>query len=190
MAKEAKFYPYARFIAGIAIASVLLILASNLQGFFVSPEDDPEWTPPAGVVQGTQGGEQAQAAAGPGAKLYMQHCATCHQKHGKGLPGVYPPLAGSALLQGDPAKPIAIVLHGFQGKIEREGKVYDGVMTPFGNLLSDEEIAQILTHERASWGNAADAVTPEMVAKVREMTKSHTQPMTEADLENLGSVAP
>ncbi len=190
MANESKFYPYARIVAGVAIAAVLLILISNLQGFFVRPEDDPEWTPPPGSEQLAQAatGEQ-QVASGPGADLYAKHCATCHQPNGKGLPGVYPPLAGSELLQGEPARPIAIVLHGFTGKIQRNGKEYNGVMTPFGNLLSNEEIAQILSHERSSWGNSADAVTPEMVAQVREMTQGRTQPMTEEDLMKLEPVS-
>ena len=62
-------------------------------------------------------------------------------------------------------------------------------MTPFGNQLSDEEIAQILTYVRNSWGNSADSVTPEMVAQVREMTKGRTQPMTEEDLMQLQPVS-
>lgn len=85
--------------------------------------------------------------------------------------------------------PIAIVLYGFRGKIQRNGQEYDGVMTPFGNQLSDEEIAQILTYVRNSWGNSADSVTPEMVAQVREMTKGRTQPMTEEDLMKLEPVS-
>ncbi len=190
MANESKFYPYARIVTGVAVAAVLLILVSNLRGFFVRPEDDPEWTPPPGSELVTQTAEaEQQVASGPGATLYAQHCATCHQPNGKGLANVYPPLAGSELLQGDPAQSIAIVLHGFQGKIQRNGKEYNGVMTPFGNLLSDEEIAQILTHERSSWGNSAEPVTPEMVAQVREMTKGRTQPMTEEDLRKLKPVS-
>ncbi len=190
MASESKFYPYARIVTGVAIAAVLLILISNLQGFFVRPEDDPEWTPPPGSEQVVQeAGQKQQAAKGPGAELYARHCATCHQPNGKGLPKVYPPLAGSELLQGDPVHPIAIVLYGFRGKIQRNGQEYDGVMTPFGNQLSDEEIAQILTYVRNSWGNSADSVTPEMVAQVREMTKGRTQPMTEEDLMKLEPVS-
>ncbi len=190
MANESKFYPYARIVTGVAIAAVLLILLSNLQGFFVRPEDDPEWTPPAGTEQVVQEvGQEQQAAKGPGAELYARHCAACHQSNGKGLPKVYPPLAGSELLQGDPVHSIAIVLYGFRGKIRRNGQEYDGVMTPFGNQLSDEEIAQILTYVRNSWGNSADSVTPEMVAQVREMTKGRTQPMTEEDLMQLQPVS-
>lgn len=109
-------------------------------------------------------------------------CAACHQPTGQGLPGAFPPLAGSATLTGDPTLPIAIVLHGLNGPITVKGTTYNGMMMPW-NALSDAQIAAILTYERSSWGNSASAVTPEMVAKVRAATKSRTTPWTMDELK-------
>jgi mono/diheme cytochrome c family protein len=101
---------------------------------------------------------------------------------GTGIPGVYPSLAGSALATGDERLAIRIVLHGFQGPIERNGTKYNGVMQPWRNDLSDQQIADVLTYVRSSWGNTAAAVTPEAVKAEREATKTRTRAYTEAEL--------
>ena len=72
-----------------------------------------------------------------------------------------------------------IVLHGIHGKIEVNGKVYDpdkGVppMTAFGSILKDDEIADVLTYVRNSWGNQAAPVLPETVKKVRAATNDRS----------------
>lgn len=98
-----------------------------------------------------------------GAKLYSQVCAACHQESGKGVVGAFPPLAGSTIVNAaDTEVLIKIVLQGYNAHTEF------GVMPPFGEQLTDAEVAAILTHERSSWGNSADKVTEEDVAKVRE----------------------
>ena len=56
-------------------------------------------------------------------------CTTCHQANGQGIPGTYPPLAGSHIATGTPERPIAIVLHGLSGPITVEGKTYNNLMT-------------------------------------------------------------
>lgn len=165
--------------------TVVTLWGCNIRGFFVRYEDEPVFH---GANESSQQAAQQQEPAvspaeGRGEAVYRQICASCHQPTGKGLPGVYPPLAGSELLQGDPTIPIRIVLHGFQGRIERQGKVYNGVMTPWGNVLSDEDIAAVLTFTRSSWGNSAPAVTAEQVREVRQKTQGRTQPYTEAELK-------
>lgn len=98
-----------------------------------------------------------------GGKLFSQVCAACHQESGKGVVGAFPPLVGSAIVNDkDSEKLIRIVLQGYDARAEY------GVMPPFGDQLSDAEIAAILTHERSSWGNDAPAVTEEDVAKIRQ----------------------
>jgi len=121
------------------------------------------------------------ASAGPDGATVYQTCATCHQADGKGMAPAFPPLAGSALLTGAPERPIAIVLHGFQGPIERGGVSYNGVMAKW-DQLSDAEIAAALTYARSSWGNTAPAVTAEQVASVRAATAGQTTAWTEAEL--------
>lgn len=98
-----------------------------------------------------------------GEKLFMNTCAACHQRTGKGIPGAFPPLAGSETVNNaDPTKMITIIMQGYD-----ELKGY-GPMPAFGDQLTDAEIAAIMTHERSSWGNNAPAVKVEDVKKVRD----------------------
>ena len=71
---------------------------------------------------------------------------------------------------------LKLTLHGVMGPFELNGKKYNGQvpMTPFGGMLNDKEMADVLTYVRNSFGNKASAITPEQVAKVREATKSIT----------------
>ncbi len=102
-----------------------------------------------------------------GATLYTNTCGACHQADGKGLPGAFPPLAGSPIVNdANPETLIKIILQGYDARAEY------GVMPPFAESLSDEDIAAIATHERSSWGNTAAAVKPEDVKKIREMVLS------------------
>lgn len=102
-----------------------------------------------------------------GATVYANNCTSCHQNNGQGVPGVFPPMAGDPVVTADdPTDHIRIVLYGLQGKTI-EGTEYQGIMQPFGDLLSDEEVAAVINHERTSWGNNAPTVTAQDVAKVR-----------------------
>ncbi|KPM48287.1 PVC-type heme-binding CxxCH protein [Jiulongibacter sediminis] len=110
-----------------------------------------------------------------GKEIYSRDgfCETCHQPDGKGLESSgFPPLAGNDWVQGDEERLIKIVLHGLYGPIEVAGKKYPGQvpMTPFGGMLNDQEIADVLTYIRSSFGNLSKAVKPETVKKVREAT--------------------
>jgi nitrite reductase (NO-forming) len=76
-----------------------------------------------------------------------------------GIPGAYPPLKGNlVVLDNDPAKQIDVVLHGLQGQ-DVGGKVYPAVMPPFATLLNNTQIADIINHERSSWGNNSKHIT-------------------------------
>lgn len=164
---------------------IAVMLASNLSGFFTSYKDDPHWEEPASAKAGASAdGGSSQSQSAKGAKIYGERCASCHQATGKGLPGIYPPLAGSEWLQGDPSRPIRIVLNGFQGKIQRAGKEYNGVMTPWKDVLSDEDIAEVLTHARTAWGNAAEAIDPALVKEIRAKTVGKAGAYVEAELQN------
>lgn len=161
------------------------VLGCNIRGFFTRYEDEPEFHGPPETTKQEPTQQEAPAAtagSGKGEAVYRQICASCHQAAGQGIPGVYPPLAGSQLLQGDPTVPIRIVLHGFQGRIERQGKVYNGVMTPWGNVLSDDDVAAVLTYIRSAWGNSAPPITADQVQEVRQKTQGRAQPYTEAEL--------
>ncbi len=111
-----------------------------------------------------------------GAEIFLRdgHCATCHQKDGKGLPDAgFPPISGTQWTQGDPERLIKLTLNGLIGPIEINGRSYPGQvpMTPFGKLLNDEEIASVLTYVRNSFGNNSAPIKPGQVKIVREQIK-------------------
>lgn len=105
-------------------------------------------------------GSSSQASSGPnGESVYIANCASCHQPNGRGLIGTFPPLAGSAIADGDPASVIRIVKHGRTGPLVVSGKPYNGMMPAWSPTLSDDAIATVLTYVRSSWGNHAAAIT-------------------------------
>ncbi len=116
-----------------------------------------------------------------GEALYQQRCLSCHQATGEGLPGTYPPLAGSEFINtADPGVAARILIHGISGPITVKGTEYNNLMPPYGVgvQMSDEEVAQLLTYVRSSFGNTGSAVTAADVKKARDETASHTGPMT------------
>lgn len=107
-----------------------------------------------------------------GQKLYAKdgYCNTCHQTNGKGLTNSgFPPLAKSNWVTGNEDRLIKLVLKGLMGPIEVNGVKYPGQvpMTPYGGLMSDKEIASVLTYVRNSFGNKASAIKAEKVKAVR-----------------------
>lgn len=82
------------------------------------------------------------------------------------MEGVFPPVAGSDYVTGDAKRVIAIVLRGLNGPIKVKGKDYNGVMPP-QSLLTDEQVADVATYIRNSWGNKASAVSSTDVTAVR-----------------------
>jgi mono/diheme cytochrome c family protein len=122
-----------------------------------------------------------------GKPVYLANCATCHQPNGMGVPGAFPPLAGSEWVTGSEERIIRIVLHGLQGPIKVAGNDYNNVMAPLGAVLKDEQIANVLSFIRAEWGNAAPEVLPETVAKVRADTATHNGYWTADELLKIGN---
>ncbi|TAM90065.1 MAG: cytochrome c [Candidimonas sp.] len=118
----------------------------------------------------------APGAAIDGGQIYTSHCLACHQATGQGLPGVFPPLAGSEWVDGKASTTIQIVLHGVEGALTVKGTTYRGQMPTFKDQLDDGQIAAVVSHIRASFGNSAGAVTADEVKAERERTKDHTAP--------------
>lgn len=118
----------------------------------------------------------AVGAAVDGAAVYASRCVACHQASGAGLPGVFPPLAGSEWVAGKETTLIAVVLHGASGALTVKGSTYNGAMPAFGAQLQDAELAAVLTHVRSQWGNRAAPVTADTVATVRKETAARAEP--------------
>ena len=116
--------------------------------------------------RGTLSREQQIAA---GESLFAGTCSVCHQASGQGLEGVFPPLAKSDFLMTDVKRAMTIALNGLTGPVTVNGKTYNSVMPPMSQL-NDDEIANILTYVRNSWGNTGDVVTAAQVAQIRAAT--------------------
>ncbi len=145
--------------------------------------------------------ERAQAGAAPaaeakasdmltlGRRAYVR-CQACHQPTGQGLPGTYPPLAGSPYATGPAERAAAIVLNGLQGPLVIDGETFDNIMPAHRDLMTDLEIAAVLTYVRQSWGNDAPAVAPEDVARVRAATAERGAAWTAGELDQFALPEP
>ncbi|MNY37468.1 Cytochrome c-552 precursor [compost metagenome] len=105
-----------------------------------------------------------------GAMLYTNNCQSCHQGNGEGLKGAFPALKGSKIVLDDnPELMVDIIMNGYSAR-ENEGY---GAMPAVGtnSKLKPEEIAAIMNHEKASWGNNAKKVTTEQVKELMEVVK-------------------
>lgn len=104
-----------------------------------------------------------------GEALFMKTCSACHQADGKGLPGAFPPLAGSPIVNNeDYSIMVSIILLGYDAREEF------ATMLPFADQLSDAEIAAIVNHERSSWGNNASQITEADVKAIRDSVITQT----------------
>jgi glucose/arabinose dehydrogenase/cytochrome c553 len=103
---------------------------------------------------------------GKGQEIYQWYCGACHQGDGKGDSGRFPPLAGVDWVTGDEKRLINVILNGLEGSIEVNGEMYNGAM-PQHSFLSDQQIADVLTYIRGSFGNQASEITAEQVSEVR-----------------------
>ena len=118
-----------------------------------------------------------------GEEVYMTRCLSCHQMTGEGVPGVFPPLNGTDYVTGDKGRLIRLILNGMSGELTINGTTYGGMMPPWGAFLDDQQVADVLTYIRTSFGNEAPAVTPEEVAKVRAIVAERKETWTAAELE-------
>jgi len=104
-----------------------------------------------------------------GEALFMKTCSACHQADGKGLPGAFPPLAGSPIVNNkDYSIMVQIILKGYDAREEF------ATMPSFAEQLSDKDIAAIVNHERSSWGNNASQITEADVKAIRDSVMAQT----------------
>ena len=126
-------------------------------------EDYAQW-----VEDQKAGAAAATAAAGKewtmedlmarGEPVYNTNCAACHQANGQGIPGVFPPIAGSAIATGEISAHVNIVLNGKS----------DTAMQAFGEQLGDADLAAVITYQRNAFGNdAGDLIQPSAITAAR-----------------------
>lgn len=98
--------------------------------------------------------------------VFSNICVACHMADGAGVQNVNPPLIKTTYVLGDKTKLITIVLNGLADEIQVNGDTYSNVM-PAHDYMKDQEIADVLTYVRNSFGNKAPAVSVAEVKKVR-----------------------
>lgn len=103
----------------------------------------------------------------PDRKRFETYCAGCHLDEGPFMRGEAPPLENSAWIAGPEKHVIKIALHGLHGPIDVSSKWYNQEMPGFAPVLSDAEIASILTYARRRFGGVEAAVSSAAVASVR-----------------------
>lgn len=101
-----------------------------------------------------------------GKVVYEKNCLACHQVNGAGVPRMNPPLIKTKHVLGDKIKLIQIVIKGYDEEVEINGEFYNNPM-PAQVQLNDQQVADVLTYVRNSFGNKANAVTISEVKKVR-----------------------
>lgn len=153
-----------------------MAFSSNIYGPYHSAEEIDALLPKSGDA----------AVLAKGKAIYNNICSGCHQATGMGTPGVFPPLAGSDwVLDEGPNRIIRIVLNGLQGPIKVNGKQYNNVMVGFDGVLSEDDIAAVLSYVRneAAWGNEAGTlVTSEQVKAIKDEISGRSKAWSETEL--------
>lgn len=146
------------------------VVAASTQ--HLSPQDAGAMARYLGALPERPGPSATGARARPealarGGELYQQHCVACHGEQGQGVPGIYPPLAGSrAVTLAQPHNLVqAIRKGGFAPATAGNPRPFG--MPPFGQLLSDDEVAALATFLRQSWGHQAPPVSGPEVRRIR-----------------------
>jgi mono/diheme cytochrome c family protein len=137
----------------------------------LEPGDDPSHYRPERKGQAEPGADQGNRTLrvqSGGAAVYMGFCARCHGADGAGVPAAFPSLSGNpSVLTQDSTSLVRIVLQGGAGPRTLTGPAPQE-MPAFGTVLNDQQVAQVLTYVRQSWGNDAASVPTNDVASLRE----------------------
>jgi mono/diheme cytochrome c family protein len=121
-----------------------------------------------------------------GHALYTANCAACHQADGKGIPAVFPNLAGNQAVTGGPAdNTIGIVLGGMI-----PWHANGPAMPAFGSSLSDQQIAAVTNYVRTAWGNqGVPDATAALTYRFRKAAPPHEIALADADYLDLPPIA-
>ena len=140
---------------GLAICMCLLVV------IFLLAQTKPKSSSQGGVDK---------ASVERGRKIYDTYCLACHQADGSGVPRLNPPLIKTKWVLGDKKQLITVILKGMDEPIEVDGEDYNNVMASHA-FLKDQEVADVLTYIRNSFGNKGSAVTAAEVRGVRGVLK-------------------
>jgi len=110
--------------------------------------------------------------ADPGRTRFETYCAGCHLDEGPWMRGEAPQLEGSSWVAGPENRVIKIVLHGLHGPIEVLGKTYNQEMPGFAPVLTDADIASLLSYARKRFGGASTPTSEAAVGQIRAANRS------------------
>ncbi|MEO6741462.1 MAG: c-type cytochrome [Chthoniobacteraceae bacterium] len=181
-AEELKKIPLDAKLEGAGAPAATQVKADAKPGDAAKPADSK---PSVAAPGGGSFDVSSSIAAGKG--IYMATCFACHQATGMGVPGAFPPLAGTPYVHEDDRRLVAIVLKGIVGAITVDGKIYaTGMPSPmvtFPQLKDDKNVADVLNYVRNNFGNKNErAITPDFVGKVRAEFAGRDAQWTEAEL--------
>jgi mono/diheme cytochrome c family protein len=125
----------------------------------------------AAAPEAAEPAKAAASAAGTNARtgeaVYQEHCLTCHQADGGGVPNLQPALLDSAWVKGEPQPLAAFVLTGGFNSASRTGGANHNVMPAFPQI-PDAELAALLTYVRWNFGDKTGPVSVADVAAARK----------------------
>ena len=181
---QERFKPVPAWVIGGAAALVLWAgiylgqYSGGFQGDVFNEQANYKPSGPTGPV------DPVVASKKRGHGVFLANCAQCHQADGNGQAGQFPPLTASEWVIGDAPKRLPLILlHGIQGALKVKGQSYNNQMPAWSGVLSDKQIADVLTYIRGELGgNAAGPISESAIKQARDETKAHDNSYTEAEL--------
>lgn len=170
--------PIPRLLLGLV---VMLIGWAIYYIIAVNPHTPPQFGDRRTLADLAATGAATPGGVVDGAQVFSTQCIACHQATGQGIPGVFPPLAGSDWVNGKENLIVQILLHGIEGRIVVKGANYEGAMPNFGEKLNDAQIAAVTSYVRSQWGNSASAISAATVAAERGATRGQNAPWKGGD---------
>ncbi|MBL4770291.1 MAG: c-type cytochrome, partial [Planctomycetes bacterium] len=138
------------------------------------------------AVNHLQPGDQASFERGKKVYSTKAACSSCHGLEGSGLPNLGPTLVQSEWVLGDPSVLTKILLHGLSGPIQVNGDSYAPPLSMPGFAanasIQNQDLADVMTFVRNSWGNKANPVFAKAVQVIRHSERARKQPYTAAEL--------
>ena len=149
------------------VVAIILLLVVGYLLAQTKPTGKSQTSSPSGVSQASTLKQTLER----GKKVYATYCLSCHQTDGSGVPKLNPPLIKTTWVLGDKKKLINVVLNGMNELIEIDGEEYENVM-PAQSFLKDDQIADVLSYVRNSFGNKASVITAAEVKALRGKAKT------------------
>ena len=157
----------------LAILSALLLTVGGI--LLAVNHGLPSFTEPSTTSRSFAAPDLSSTATTPptadqlerGVQIYRTLCIACHLPDGRGVAGLTPPLANADYLLTDRERAIHTVLKGHAGSSVAKDRKYRGVMPGLEHLLSDTQIADVLTYVFNAWGNNGGAFEPAQVSRYR-----------------------